>query len=109
MHGHARSGEVADAIAQGAVSVVQRVGRVTGHAAPLAFFAHTVGETNDDLKALIGAAKAFPGPGFLVPTRNGELMRWCLGEGLRIVQSMTLMTIGLYNQPEGAWVPSVLY
>ena len=97
VHGHARSGEVADAIAQGAVSVVQRAGRVTGYAAPLAFFGHAVGETNDDLKALIGAAKAFPGPGFLVPTRNGELMRWCRGESLRIVQSMTLMTIGLYN------------
>jgi hypothetical protein len=36
-------------------------------------------------------------------------MRWCLGEGLRIVYTMTLMTIGLYNQPEGAWLPSVLY
>ncbi len=105
VHGHARGGELADAIAQGAARVVLRAGRVTGYAAPLAFFGHAVGETNDDLKALIGAADAFPGPGFLVPTRNGELMRWCLGEGLRIVQSMTLMTIGLYNQPEGAWLP----
>jgi predicted N-acetyltransferase YhbS len=109
VHGHARGGELADAIAQGVATVVLRAGRVTGYAAPLAFFGHAVGETNDDLKALIGAAQSFPGPGFLVPTRNGEVMRWCLGEGLRIVQSMTLMTIGLYNQPEGAWLPSVLY
>jgi hypothetical protein len=58
---------------------------------------------------LIGAAPAFAGPGFFVPTRNGELMRWCLNEGLRIVQPMTLMTIGLYNEPVGAYLPSVFY
>jgi hypothetical protein len=28
---------------------------------------------------------------------------------VRIVQTMTLMTIGLYNQPEGAWLPSVTF
>ena len=32
-----------------------------------------------------------------------------LAEGLRVTQTMTLMTIGLYNDPEGAWLPSVLY
>ena len=35
-------------------------------------------------------------------------MRWCLGEGLHIVQTMTLMTIGLYNQPEGVWLREYL-
>jgi hypothetical protein len=59
----------------------------------VAFFGHAVGESNDDLKALIGAAENFPRPGFLIPTRNGDLMR-CLAEGLRIMQTMTLMTIG---------------
>lgn len=109
IHGHHRGGELADAIAQGAASVVERAGRVTGYATPIAYFGHAVGETNDDLKALIGAAPAYLGPGFLLPTRNGEMMRWCLTEGLRVVQTMTLMTIGLYNEPEGAWMPSVLY
>ncbi len=109
VHGHDRSGELSDAIGQGAACIVERAGRVTGYATPIAFFGHAVGETNDDLKALIGAADSFPGPGFLVPTRNGELMRWCLEHGLRITHTMTLMSIGLYNQPEGAWLPSVLY
>ena len=36
------------------------------------------GERSDDLKALIAAAPAFGGPGFLVPTRHFELLRWCL-------------------------------
>ena len=65
--------------------------------------------TVEDLKALIGAAPSFPGPGFLVPTRNGKLMRWCLAHGLRIASQGHLMTIGLYNEPAGAYLPSVLY
>jgi hypothetical protein len=36
-------------------------------------------------------------------------MRWCLGHGLRMQYAMTLMTMGLYNEPAGAWLPSVLY
>ena len=109
VHGHERGGELTDAIVRGVAWVVERGGRVTGYATPIAFFGHAVGETNDDIKALIGASDSFLGPGFLVPTRNGELMRWCLAEGLRITQTMTLMTIGLYNRPEGAWLPSVAY
>jgi hypothetical protein len=36
-------------------------------------------------------------------------MRWCLARGLRITQTLTLMSIGLYNAPAGAWLPSILY
>jgi hypothetical protein len=32
-----------------------------------------------------------------------------LERGLHVVEVMTLMTIGLYNQPDGSWLPSVLY
>jgi GNAT superfamily N-acetyltransferase len=109
VHGHARAGELDDAIADGAARVVERAGRVTGYATIVGFFGHAVGETNDDLKALIGAAEAFPGPGLLAPLRNGALMRWCLGKGLRIVMTTTLMSVGLYNEPAGAWLPSILY
>jgi hypothetical protein len=28
---------------------------------------------------------------------------------LRVVQPMTLMSVGLYNEPRGAFMPSVLY
>jgi predicted N-acetyltransferase YhbS len=109
VHGHDRRGEVLDAIQQGTATVVEHGGRITGYATPIAFFGHAVGETNAELKALIGAAPAFPGPGFLLPTRNGELFRWCLDHGLRVVQPMTLMSVGLYNEPAGAFLPSVLY
>jgi hypothetical protein len=109
VHGHDRGGELDDALERGSARVVERSGRLTGYATAVAFSSHAVGETNDDLKALIAAASAFPGPGFLVPTSNGELMRWCLGEGLQITQTLTLMSLGLYNQPDGAWLPSVIY
>lgn len=109
VHGHDRDGELRDAIEQGTATVVERQGRITGYASGLAFFAHAVGESNLDIQALISAAKEFGGPGILVPTRNYELFRWCLDIGLRVVQPMTLMTVGLYNEPAGAYLPSILY
>jgi GNAT superfamily N-acetyltransferase len=109
VHGHERGGELADAIEFGDARLVERGGRITGYATPIAFFGHAVAETNDDLKALIGTADSIKGPGVLIPARNGELVRWCLSRGLRITQTMTLMTIGLYNEPDGAWLPSVTY
>jgi predicted N-acetyltransferase YhbS len=109
VHGHDRGGEVRDAISQGAATVVERHGRITGYATGIAFFAHSVAESNDDLAALIGVAEEFSGPGFLVPLRNTELVRWCLGHGLRIVHIMNLMTMGLYQEPRGAYLASVAY
>ena len=67
------------------------------------------GRTVDDVEALIGAAAAFGGPGILVPMRNAALFRSCLEHGLRVVQVMTLMTTGLYNEPAGAYLPSVMF
>jgi GNAT superfamily N-acetyltransferase len=109
VHGHHRGPELLEAIRQGTATVVVHGGRITGYTTMIGFFGHTVAETNEDLKALIGAAPGFPGPGFLLPTRNGEVLRWCLERGLRIVQPMTLMSLGLYNEPAGAFMPSVMY
>ena len=109
IHGHDRGGELLDAIKQGTATIVEHGGRVTGYATVVGFFGHAVGESNKELQALIGAAKTFAGPGFLLPTRNTNLLRWCLQHGLRVTQPMTLMSLGLYNQPTGAFLPSVLY
>jgi hypothetical protein len=70
---------------------------------------HAVAETNEDMMALLGAAEQFMGLGLLIPSRNGELLRWCLSNGMRIVQQSTLMTLGLYNEPAGSWLPSIVY
>lgn len=109
VHGFDRAAEVRDAVEQKAASVVEHLGRITGYTTGIAFFAHSVAETNQDLMALIGAATEFGGPGFLLPTRNHEVFKWCLDGGLKLVFQMTLMTIGLYNEPTGAYMPSVLY
>jgi hypothetical protein len=61
------------------------------------------------MQALLGGVDAFAGPGILLPSRNTQLFRWCLHHGLRVVQPMTLMTLGLYNEPAGAFLPSILY
>jgi predicted N-acetyltransferase YhbS len=109
VHGHDRGGEVLDAARGGSLRVVEQDGRLTGYTTGVAFFAHTVAEQNDGLMALIAEANGFGGPGFLLPARNAEVVRWCLTHGLRIVHVMTLMTLGFYAEPNGAFLPSVLY
>jgi hypothetical protein len=108
VHGHDRAGELIDAIRDGTATVVEHDGRITGYATSMAFFGHAVGETDDDVKALIGAATEFGGPGILVPARS-PLFRWCLENNLRTVQLLTLMSRGLYSEPRGAFLPSILY
>jgi hypothetical protein len=109
VHGHDRNRELRNAIAAGTARVVERPDRVCGYATGFGYGWHAVAESNDELVALLGSAEMFMGLGIFVPSRNAELLRWCLDHGLRIVQQSTLMTIGLYNEPAGAYLPSILF
>ena len=109
VHGHARAGEVREAIDAGTARIVEHLGRISGYTTSVNYFAHSVGETNDDLRALISEAHDFGTPGFLVPLANSDLFRWCLGRGLRVFFVLNMMTIGLYQEPQGAYMPSVGY
>jgi predicted N-acetyltransferase YhbS len=109
VHGFDRGVELAQAIEQGSARVAERGGRVTGYTTHLAFFGHSTAESNVDLQSLIASAESFGGPGILVPSRNHVLLRWCLTNGLRVVQPMTLMSAGIYSDPSGAWLASVLF
>jgi len=109
VHGHDRGGELRDAISRGEARVAERDGIIRAYSSAMAFFGHAVAAQNEALQALIAAAEAFQGPGILVPTRNAELFRWCLANGLRVVHPWTLMSMGLYNEPVGAFLPSVLF
>ena len=109
VHGHDRGGELRDAIKDGNACVVERLDRISGYTTAIGFPGHSVAESNDDLKAMILAAPAITGPGFLVPSRNGELLRWCFGKGFKLMQQMTLMSVGLYNEPTAPFLPSILY
>jgi predicted N-acetyltransferase YhbS len=109
VHGFDRGAELAQGIQDKTAVVVERAGRITGYASGLAFFSHGTAETNLDMQALLASAESFAGPGILLPSRNTALLRWCLANGLRVVQPMTLMSMGLYNQPAGAWFPSISF
>ena len=109
VHGYDRRAELEQGIQDNAAFVVERAGRITGYASSLAFFGHATAESNLDMQALIASADSFGGPGILVPSRNAALLRWCLANGLRVVQPMTLMSTGLYNAPAGAWLPSITF
>lgn len=109
IHGFEREGDLVDGIAAGTARVVEHDGRITGYATGIGFFGSAVGEGNAELQALIGAAPAFAGPGFLLPLRNAGLFRWCLEQGLRVVQPMTLMSMGEYREPAGSFLPSILF
>jgi predicted N-acetyltransferase YhbS len=108
VHGLERSGEVASAIGRGTAQCVERDGRLIGYVTTFGG-GHALAETNADLQALLSAQKEFSGRGFLIPTRNAGLFKWCLDAGLRVVSPMTLMSKGLYSEPAGAFMPSYLY
>jgi hypothetical protein len=109
VHCHDRNSELTDSIKQGIAKVVVHGDRITGYTTGMAFFNHSVGFTNDDLKALIASAESYGGPGILIPSRNTLLFHWCLDKGLKLVQQLNLMTVGMYNEPAGAYMPSILY
>lgn len=109
VHGHDRSSEVAHAIGQGVAMVVEHNASIVGYTTGVGFFGHTVGYSEEAVKALIGAAPVFGGLGFLLPIRQAGLFRWCLERGLKVVEPMTLMSIGPYNEPQGTFLPSILY
>ena len=83
VHGFARSAELTAAIAPLIALVVERAGHISAYSTGLGLHGYAVGENEDDLKALIGAAPALMGLGFFVPVRNGELFRWLLDGGFR--------------------------
>jgi GNAT superfamily N-acetyltransferase len=108
-HGFDRGGELVDAIKAGTANGVEHLGRITGYATAIGYGGYAVGESNNELKALISAATEFAGCGPQIPSRNGELLRWCYSKGLRLMQLNTLMSVGLYNEPRSPFIPSILY
>jgi predicted N-acetyltransferase YhbS len=112
LHGYERTNELRDAMQAFSPFVALRDGQVVAYASSVSFWPmnHGVAETDDDMTGLLlGAAAALEEAlAFLVPLRSG-LFRWCLQEGLRIVKPMNLMSLGDYQEPRGAWFPSVLY
>jgi predicted N-acetyltransferase YhbS len=113
VHGHDRASELQPGPRPADRWVASRGGRIVAYATGLNFWAsnHAVAESDEDLQALmLGYAAARPDPlWFLLPSRQGNLFRWCLREGLRVTKPLNLMAVGEYPQIRGAWLPSILY
>lgn len=113
VHGFDRLNELTDTRPMFGSLVLIRAGKIKAYMAAPTFWIlnHSVAETQHDLQDLIlGAASAVNDPlSFLLPTRQADLFRWCLAEGLKIVKPMSLMSMGEYNEPKGAYLTSVGY
>jgi len=107
VHGIQREMELRRAIERHVASVVERDGRIVGYATGIGLLGHAVAEATDHLKALIAAAPAIVGPGFFVPIRNAELLRWLLMQGMQAAWPATLMSMGRYQEPAGAFLPAI--
>jgi GNAT superfamily N-acetyltransferase len=113
VHGFDRINELHEAIQLFSPYVALRGGEIVAYAsAPTVWQAnHGVAETEEDMEALllgVGAANTAP-LSFLLPVRQANLFRWCLKEGLRVIKPMTLMTMGLYQEPKASYFISVFY
>ena len=110
VHGFSREKELRQAVDQRVATVnIDNTGNITGYAAGIGIFGHAVAKTNEVLKALVASASAILGPGFFVPGRNYNLLRWLLDSGFRVVWPANLMTVGNYQDPTAPFLPSIAY
>lgn len=113
VHGVARTNEIRDAIRSGTAWGATKSGRLVAYAAapnrwPIN---HGVADSEAHMQALLqglGANRDQP-VSLLLPLRQGDLLRWCLGNGFQAVKPVTLMSKGAYHEPAGSWYPSILY
>ena len=109
VHGFHRLNELRDAMAANNAFVAERDGEIRAYTSGLGYFGHSIGETNEALCALLATVPRIPSLGVLLPIRNYPLFRWCLDHGMRVVSTMTLMSRGIYQEPDGPYLPSILY
>lgn len=91
--------------------VRERNGRIVGYFV-IGMVGHGCAESEDDLLVLAQHAASEAPPEIarcFCPLREGSLYRKMLAAGFRNRKVMNLMTIGPYDEPEGAWMPSVGY
>lgn len=94
--------------------VAVRDGRVTAYASAPHFWAlnYAVAESDEDMRAVLTGAGNLSDDqplSFLLPTRQTNLFRWCLKQGMRVIKPSTLMSMGRYEEPRGCFLPSVGY
>ena len=113
VHGFERTNELKNTPPVLTSFAALREGRLTAYGSALTFWAlnHAVSESEEDMRALLtGVSLASAEPlSFILPSRQSNLFRWCLQQGLRVIKPMTLMAMGRYQRPQGCYLPSVGY
>lgn len=113
VHGIERLNELQDGLKTLSPLVAWREGHIIAYALALHTWPrnHAVAKTEEDMKALLlGAVSMNSEPlSLLLPVRQASLFRWCLDQGFRAVLPMTLMAMGKYQEPDGCYIPSILY
>lgn len=107
--GVAREYELEQAIAQNVATVVAEGGAISGYSTGIGLRGHSVARSNTDMQALIAGTPRLPGPGFFVPIRNTDLLRWLLQCGAKMQWPAHLMSVGSYTEPRGAYLPSIAF
>jgi predicted N-acetyltransferase YhbS len=109
IYGISRKNEVATLTQAGFPAFVIDSGRVRGYLLGTAI-GHGVAEDDDTmLKLYAGIGATMPEAMSNLPMRSGNLYRRALGDGHRNRKVMNLMALGAYDDPQGTWVPSVLF
>jgi GNAT superfamily N-acetyltransferase len=108
-HRFSREMELRQAKDQGVATMIERGGVITGYAAGIGILCHAVAKSNEELKVLIANAPTILGPGFFVPGRNHEIIKWLLDNGFQIGWPANLMTVGSYQEPLTPFLPSLAY
>ena len=114
VHGFARTNQLKNTPPFLTSYVATRGGRVVAYATAPHFWPlnHGVAEGEEEMCALLaGVGNQSDGRplSFLLPIRQAGLFRWCLGQGMRVVKPMNLMSTGAYQEPRGAYLTSVGY
>lgn len=113
IHGFTRNGELGLCLQSFKPFVAIRDGRIVAYASTVSMWHlnHGVAETDADMFDLLASASRQLGEpvSLLLPTRQANFHRWALRSGLRMVQPLTLMSMGEYQEPLATWFPSVLY
>lgn len=111
VHGVDRANELREAIDHFQPMMLRKGAEVVAYAsAPHFWFLnHGVARTDQDMFDLLAGISAVRDQSLalLVPTRQSSFHRWCLASGMRMLKPMSLMSMGMYQEPRGCFYTSV--
>lgn len=91
--------------------VREQEGRICGYLMP-GHLGHGVADSEPTALAMVSQVHRYVWKNLdfiFCPLRNTSFYRALLKLGCRLTKVMTLMTLGPYEEPEGIWLPSVVY